>query len=161
MPDRSLVRRSWCAYYLPHKGNLKYTALDPPTSTKNSQPPAQAKAYSHRRSIWMQQEPDSPEHHRQRSEFIRKLVQRRVDSDTVHDRYGHRVPRTIVQFWHDHRQLPHDVEECIGSWTHWEKNGFTHRLFDEHAAKAFISGSLSTRHRHSFERCYHPAMQAD
>src|SRR3546814_20979548 len=61
----------------------------------------------------------------------------------------------------DLRQLPHDVEECITSWTRWETSGFTHRLFDEHAAKAFIGGSLSTRHERAFERCYHPAMQAD
>ena len=109
----------------------------------------------------MQQEPDSPEHHRQRSEFIRKLIQRRLGQHSVNDRYGHLIPRTFVQFWHDLRQLPHDVEECVASWTRWETSGFTHRLFDEHAAKAFISGSLGTRHEGAFERCYHPAMQAD
>ena len=53
------------------------------------------------------------------------------------------------------------VEECVASWTRWETRGFTHRLFDEHAAKTFIGGSLGTRHECAFERCYHPAMQAD
>ena len=66
-----------------------------------------------------------------------------------------------MQFWHDLQQLPHDVEECVASWTRWEASGFKHRLFDEHAAKAFISSSLGTRHESAFERCYHPAMQAD
>jgi len=109
----------------------------------------------------MKQEQDGTEHHRQRSEFVRKLVQRRLDQHSIDNRHRHPVPRTIVQFWHDHRNLPHDVEECIASWTRWKTSGFTHHLFDGHAAKAFIRGSLSLRHEHAFERCYHPSMQAD
>lgn len=109
----------------------------------------------------MQQEPDSPQHHRQRSEFIRRLVQGHVDQHSVDHRYGHLIPRTIVQFWHELRQVPHDVEKCIASWARWETSGFTHRLFDKHAAKAFIGGSLGKRYEYAFERCYHPAMQAD
>lgn len=66
-----------------------------------------------------------------------------------------------MQFWHDLGQLPSDVEECIRSWTVWEASGFEHRLFDERAAGAFISSSFSARHKQAFERCYHPAMQAD
>jgi mannosyltransferase OCH1-like enzyme len=109
----------------------------------------------------MHQEPDSPERHRQRSEFIRKLVQSDLSQQPIDDGYAHLIDRTIVQFWHDLRELPHDVEECITSWTRWETSGFTHRLFDEHAAKAFIGRSLGTRHECAFDRCYHPAMQAD
>ena len=63
----------------------------------------------------MKQEPDSLEHHRQCSEFVRKLIQRRLGQHSVNDRYGHLILRTIVQFWHDLRQLPHDVEE----WADW------------------------------------------
>jgi mannosyltransferase OCH1-like enzyme len=109
----------------------------------------------------MQKESESPEHHRQRSEFIRKLIQLSLDQHPVNSRYRHPTPRTIVQFWHDLRQLPHDVEECVASWTRWEARGFAHRLFDEPAAKAFIGRSLGARHKHAFERCYHPAMKAD
>ena len=94
----------------------------------------------------MQQKPDSPEHHRQRSEFIRKLVQRSLGQHSVDDRYRHLIPRTIVQFWHDLSRLPFDVEECVASWTCWETSGFTPCLFDKHAAKAFISHSLGARH---------------
>jgi hypothetical protein len=108
-----------------------------------------------------QEQPDSPEHHRQRSEFIRMLVQRRLGQRSVKNRYKHLIPRTIVQFWHDLRQLPADVKECVVSWIHWETSGFTHRLFDERVARTFISGSLGTRYERAFERCYHPAMQAD
>jgi hypothetical protein len=109
----------------------------------------------------MQQEPDSPEHHRQRSEFIRKLVQRRLGQRSVNGLPRHLPPRTIVQFWHDLHQLPHDIEECVASWTRWETSGLRHRLFDAHTAKAFIGGSLGARYERAFERCYHPAMQAD
>jgi len=109
----------------------------------------------------MQQEPDSLERHRQRSEFIRKLVQRPLGQHSINDRCRQPTPKTIVQFWHDLGQLPPDVEECVRSWTVWETSGFEHRLFDERTAGAFISSSLSARHKRAFERCYHPAMQAD
>jgi mannosyltransferase OCH1-like enzyme len=109
----------------------------------------------------MEHEPDSSDCHSQRSEFIRNLIQRRVSPPFVNERYGQLIPRTIVQFWHDLPRLPSDVEECIRSWTRWETSGFTHSLFDEHAASAFIGGSLGERHKSAFERCYHPAMQAD
>lgn len=109
----------------------------------------------------MQVEPDSPEHHRQRSEFIRELVQRRVNHDQLNDQYRHSIPRTVVQFWHDLRRVPTDIEQCVTSWMRWETSGFTHHLFDECAAKSFIDRSLGTRHKRAFERCYHPAMQAD
>jgi hypothetical protein len=36
-----------------------------------------------------------------------------------------------------------------------------HRLFDERAAATFINNSLGARYKRVFERCYHPAMQAD
>jgi len=104
---------------------------------------------------------DSPEHHRQRSEFIRGLVQQSGGKLPINDRYKQGPPRTIVQYWHDLRELPEDIEECITSWTRWTTSGFTHCLFDERSAKAFIGGSLDARHERAFERCYHPAMQAD
>ncbi|MCY3840956.1 MAG: glycosyltransferase [Gammaproteobacteria bacterium] len=66
-----------------------------------------------------------------------------------------------MQFWHNLRELPADVEECIASWAGWTTNGFAHRVFDERSAKEFIDGSLSARHKQAFELCYHPAMQAD
>lgn len=109
----------------------------------------------------MQPEPDSPEHHRQRSEFIRKLLQNQFDQQPANDRYVQGTPRTIVQYWHDPRQLPKDVKECIASWARWETKGFRHQLFDERSAKAFIGRSLGARHERAFENCYHPAMQAD
>jgi mannosyltransferase OCH1-like enzyme len=104
---------------------------------------------------------DSLEHHRRRSEFIRRLVQRSVGPLPITAQYVQRTPKIIVQFWHNVRQLPRDVEECIASWIRWTSSGFAHRLFDEGSAKAFIGASLDARHEQAFERCYHPAMQAD
>jgi mannosyltransferase OCH1-like enzyme len=104
---------------------------------------------------------DTLEHHQRRSEFIRKLVQQSVGRLAINAQYLHRTPATIVQFWHDLQELPVDVEECIASWTRWTSRGFRHQLFDEGSAKAFIGGALDARHKSAFERCYHPAMQAD
>jgi hypothetical protein len=104
---------------------------------------------------------DSPEHHRQRSEFIRGLVQQSAGKVPINDRYKQGPPRTIVQFWHDLKELPKDIEECIASWSRWTTSGFTHCLFDERSAKAFIGDALDARHARAFDRCYHPAMQAD
>jgi mannosyltransferase OCH1-like enzyme len=104
---------------------------------------------------------DTPEHHRQRSEFIRGLVQRSVGQLPINDGYAEGIPRIIVQYWHDLRELPKDIEECIASWSRWTTSGFTHRLFDERNAEAFIGQSLDKRHERAFANCYHPAMQAD
>jgi Glycosyltransferase sugar-binding region containing DXD motif len=104
---------------------------------------------------------DIPEHHRQRSEFIRGLVQRSVSKVPINDRYLQGPPRTIVQFWHDLGELPEDIEECIASWTRWTTSGFTHRLYNERSARELIGDSLGARHQRAFDRCYHPAMQAD
>jgi mannosyltransferase OCH1-like enzyme len=109
----------------------------------------------------MQQELETPEHHRRRSEFIRKLVQCPLGQHSINDRCGQPTPKTIVQFWHDLEQLPPDVEECVRSWTVWETSGFKHKLYDGCTAGAFIRHSLDARHERAFERCYHPAMQAD
>ena len=109
----------------------------------------------------MQQGCDNPAHHRRRSDFIRELVQRPSCPRSINDRCRQTTPKTIVQFWHDLRQLPSDVEECVHSWTVWETTGFEHKLFDERTARTFISSSLGARHKRAFDRCYHPAMQAD
>jgi hypothetical protein len=109
----------------------------------------------------MQHDIDSPESHRQRSDFIRKLIQSPSSQPSVDDRYKIPIRKTIVQFWHNVGQVPPDVEECIRTWTAWKTRGFEHMLFDERTAAAFIDNSLGRRYKRVFERCYHPAMQAD
>jgi mannosyltransferase OCH1-like enzyme len=109
----------------------------------------------------MQPETITPQHHRQRSEFIRRLVQRCSALDLVTDGLGQMIPRIIVQYWHDLGELPHDIAECVASWARWKKSGFSHRLYDAPTAKAFIADSLGRRYESAFDQCYHPAMQAD
>lgn len=104
---------------------------------------------------------EDPEHHLQRSELIRKIVQKPQLDSLANVRYKEPIPKRIVQFWHHLAQLPTDVEECIQTWAVWKAAGFEHRLFDERTSAAFIGDYLGARHRSAFKRCYHPAMQAD
>jgi len=108
----------------------------------------------------MRTESDSPEHHRQRSEFIKSLIQDSRATKNA-DNEGPGVPNIIVQFWHDTSRVPGDVWECISTWSKWETCGFTHRVFDTTSAREFISHCLGPDHASAFKRCYHPAMQAD
>ena len=104
---------------------------------------------------------DSPEHHRERSDFIRTLVQREHKRTLPDNRYAHGTQKSIVQYWHNLQQVPSDVQDCIESWWRLTAAGFKHQLFDAHSARAFIGRTLDTRHEQAFAQCYHPAMQAD
>lgn len=104
---------------------------------------------------------DTLEHHRKRSDFIRGLVQRSTGTRPISDRYAEGIPKTIVQFWHNPNDVPKDVQECIASWKRLSPRPFAHRLFNEDDARAFIGNFLGRRYARAFERCYHPAMQAD
>ena len=107
----------------------------------------------------MHLEDDSPNHHLQRSDFIRRLVQ--APPSMAPENRGPSIPRRIVQYWHDLQALPADVQECMDSWSRWESNGFEYRIFDARSAARFIEQSLGKGHLRAFMRCYHPAMQAD
>ncbi len=70
-------------------------------------------------------------------------------------------PKTIVQFWHDLGELPSDVEECVRSWIVWERAASsigcsTDTLPPPSSVVRWVRGTKEV-----FERCYHPAMQAD
>lgn len=104
-------------------------------------------------------EPD--EKHRERSEFIRRLIHMSPEDPADDNGAAGQIPKTLVQFWHDLSDLPPDVEECISSWARWGGRGFSHCLFDVHSARQFINDALGARHGVAFQNCYHPAMQAD
>lgn len=108
----------------------------------------------------MHLEDDSPDHHLQRSDFIRRLVQAPTPSMSP-DKQGSPIPRRILQYWHDLQALPVDVLECMDSWSIWESSGFEYCVFDARSAARFIEQSLGREHLRAFMRCYHPAMQAD
>ena len=98
---------------------------------------------------------------RDRSNFVRALVQRREDALGTPSRYGQPTPKRIVQFWDDLERLPPDVENCMKSWRRLECAGFELEVFDRAAARSFISARLGARYEAAFDRCYHPSMMSD
>ena len=101
------------------------------------------------------------ESHRRRSNFVRGLVQRSIDSAVTFSELGSKPPQRIVQFWDDLNRLPGDVGECIKTWKKTETQGFDRLLFDKHQAREFIRQRLGQRYKNAYDKCYHPVMQSD
>jgi hypothetical protein len=98
---------------------------------------------------------------RNRSTFVRNLVQRRGVSSPVPSPYREAVSKCIVQFWDDLGRLPKDVEGCMETWKELHKSGFEIQVFDENAARDFIRLRLGARYEQAFDKCYHPSMKSD
>lgn len=98
---------------------------------------------------------------RDRSNFVRELVQRPSERSQVPLTLLATPPKRIVQFWDDLSRLPKDVSECIESWKELEQSGFEHHVFDEKSAREFVRVHLGSRHVRAFDRCYHPSMKSD
>jgi len=96
-----------------------------------------------------------------RSEFIRTLVQEPLSGARTPASNKQSIPKTIIQFWHNLRELPDDIEECVLTWRNMSDQGFTHHLYDIETAREFTLKSLGQRYLNAFDRCYHPAMQSD
>ena len=96
---------------------------------------------------------------RHRSHHVWTLVQGTPLTDAPSG--TNHIPRVIVQFWDDSRAIPSDVSECLDSWEPLAERGFTRVLFDDHAARRFISSRLGAPHVEAFDRCRHPAMRCD
>lgn len=99
--------------------------------------------------------------HRDRSNFVREIVQR--SNEPARMRAGHLAPtpRRIVQFWDDLGRLPEDVRACMESWKKLEQFGFDLQVFDENSARDFIRIHLGSRYEKAFDKCYHPSMKSD
>lgn len=98
---------------------------------------------------------------RNRSNFVRKLVQRPNELGQVPATLLSSPPKRIVQFWDDLSRLPKDVRECMESWKKLEQSGFELQVFDEDSARDFICVHLGSRHVEAFDKCYHPSMKSD
>jgi Glycosyltransferase sugar-binding region containing DXD motif len=98
---------------------------------------------------------------RDRSNFVRELVQH--PNEPAPEAAVHQAPppRRIVQFWDDLGRLPEDVRECMESWKKLERFGFELQVFDESSARAFIRIHLGSRYEKAFDKCYHPSMKSD
>src|ERR1700730_884019 len=98
---------------------------------------------------------------RDRSNFVRQLVQRPSEPAQVLAAHLAPPPRRIVQFWDDLDRLPEDVRECMESWKKLERFGFELQVFDESSAREFIRIHLGSRYEKAFDKCYHPSMKSD
>ncbi|PIB26448.1 hypothetical protein BFP76_11030 [Amylibacter kogurei] len=107
-------------------------------------------------------EPDPLESsERERSNFVRDIVQRHELSTDASSAWPASTPKHIVQFWDDMQQLPDDVKACMNSWRQLEQEGFEIEIFDRNAASTFIRTHLGARHVDAFNQCYHPSMMSD
>jgi mannosyltransferase OCH1-like enzyme len=71
------------------------------------------------------------------------------------------VPWTLVRYWHDPNDLPHDVRDCLASWDHLVEEGFEIWTFCDVSASKYIADRFGARERKAFARCRHPAMRSD
>ena len=94
-----------------------------------------------------------------RSEYVWRLVQE-TSSDTT-PLSGAAIPRVIVQYWHDSKAVPDDVQSCLDSWSALADQGFVRRQFDDATAREFIANEYAETELQAFDRCPHPAMRCD
>ena len=99
--------------------------------------------------------------HAFRSRYIQQLVQRPNNPVVVNQYRKTAIPKLIIQYWHDPKDLPADVANCLESWSQLKSAGFNRLLFDDESASTFISTHFGDRHLKAFNRCYHPAMRCD
>ena len=110
--------------------------------------------------------PGFEDNDRLRSEFIRELTLRQLRRDPASARDERKdcteaIPRTLVRFWHDPRDVPPDVRRCMESWEVLREQGFTFRMFGDTSATAFIAERYGPEECAAFESCRHPAMRSD
>jgi hypothetical protein len=94
-----------------------------------------------------------------RSRHMRRLIQDLVSTESHPT--ASTIPKVVIQFWHDSKNIPADVQECLDSWKPLDSRGVKRVLFDDYTARRFISKSFGRHHVAAFDRCHHPAMRCD
>lgn len=94
------------------------------------------------------------ESHKERSHFIRRLIQNPIGTNTASLVYAKKPAMKIIQFWDRLDSLPRDVQECIETWAKIEDQGIERLLFDKEQARDFIFQNLDLRHLRAFDKCY-------
>jgi tetratricopeptide (TPR) repeat protein len=69
------------------------------------------------------------------------------------------IPPVLFRFW-DKPVPPEDVQAVLGSWD-GPAEGLRDVLFDETAARAFITETYPDRYLAAYDACHHPAMKSD
>jgi hypothetical protein len=96
-----------------------------------------------------------------RSEHIRNIVQGNILSINSCTTNEMKIPKTIVQFWHNLNDIPDDVNACLNSWEPLRNHGFVRVVFDNTGARNFIFKEFGANHLKAYDRCHHPAMRCD
>jgi len=100
-----------------------------------------------------------------RSAFIREIALRQLEdaskaADGLEATLAS-IPRRLIRYWHDPRDLPGDVRACLDSWDRLADAGFEFHMFDDVSGAAYIADHYGDRERAAFARCSHPAMRCD
>lgn len=100
-----------------------------------------------------------------RSAFIREVALRQLQAmSKATDDFASAstsIPRRLIRYWHDPRDLPGDVRACMDSWEPLADAGFEFHMFDDESGTAYIADHYGDRERAAFARCSHPAMRSD
>ena len=109
--------------------------------------------------------PGFEETEHRRSAFVRELtlslMEERKSPRAIGAPGPKTVPRTLVRYWHDPKDLPDDVRDCLASWDRMVDEGFEIRTFCDGSAATYIAERYGARERDAFARCRHPAMRSD
>jgi mannosyltransferase OCH1-like enzyme len=103
----------------------------------------------------------SAEDHQFRSRFIQWLLHQSTPPRRLNKYIVDPIPKVLIQYWHDLKHMPDDVQKCLSSWEPLQNHGFRRLLFDDTRARSFISNYFSKKHIEAFDLCYHPSMRCD
>jgi tetratricopeptide (TPR) repeat protein len=79
---------------------------------------------------------------------------------TLHDsKSSGAIPQSIIQYW-DSSKLPHEIELYTRTWREWNAD-FEYRLFDDTAAKEFLTKNYPADTVRAYQRIEHAAGKAD
>jgi mannosyltransferase OCH1-like enzyme len=101
-----------------------------------------------------------------RSAYIREIALQQLEraskaADDLVDATSPSIPRRLIRYWHDPRNLPPDVRACLDSWDRLADAGFEFHMFDDESGAAYIADHYGDHECAAFERCSHPAMRCD
>lgn len=107
--------------------------------------------------------PDFEHDDEARSSFVRGLILDQLERAGAisEECQGPTIPQTLVRYWHNLKELPEDVRQCLDSWEGLRAKGFEIRTYDDLAAKLYIADTYGPRELEAFGRCRHPAMRSD
>ncbi len=99
------------------------------------------------------------------SDFIRDLTIAQLEENLRKklkiEKGPSRIPKKLIQYWHDFQNIPKDVKDCLNSWERLKNQGFEIIMFDDILASKYISQKYGYRESTAFSHCEHPAMRCD